>query len=625
MPLKLLVITAVPIALVAYHFGARHLLAQASVESSALASRATGDVPVGTRSTRMPTERDIALKRQAASSARPILPTAPKIANFSNLVTRFGAIPNDGIDDTTAIQAAIDATANRGGGSVLFPPGTYNISIQRQGKSAQALKLRSGIRLAASKNQGVTIRLADRQGNYETIMGTMEFGTSLDDVVIEGLTFDSNGPNNPVLSPEGSGGKISADFGDEQNLLPRAVFRAYVGKRIRIDRCRFTNQTAVWSIVVNGKLDGMTDVAITNSRFDNVGGSAVDFDHSSIYTQGSRMLVSKNLFTSRGGAGTKGARTAIEVHGSDQTIVGNTIKGYANGINVTGAGTPVSQRQLYRDNLIDGANTGFTLWHLVHQGNNPSRPAMQQIAIERNTININSDDWLNPGIVSNKGPSAGILQDPNSNAPIQDLTIADNRINFVKSQPISYEHDRFSSGITLWKYTHPNVALDRLNITGNRITNAPGAGIWANAALGGSGSSKIENNTIINPVRSKFLANGSSRLARTGIYLQENSKNNNLRIQRNTIVDTLSPTRIEYGIVAYSDCTGSCGISQNIVKAPRSKPVQASVSWGGRTPVSTRSAVSSDASKLLCLVLIGGVSARFLSHRDRQHHRNNRS
>ena len=570
-------------------------------------------------------DRRSALQLQSKNQARPILPTAPKIANFSNLVTRFGAIPNDGIDDTIAIQKAIDATADRGGGSILFPPGTYNISIQRQGKYLQTLKLRSGIRLAAANpSQGVTLRLADRQGNYESLMGTAEYGTALNDFTIQGLTFDSNGPNNPVLAAEGSNGKNSPDFGDDKTALPRAVFRAYIGKRIRIDRCRFTNQLGVWAVVVNGKLDSMTDVAIVNSRFDNEGGGTVDFDRSSIYTQGSRMLVEKNIFISRSNAGTKGARTAIEIHGSDQTIVSNTIKGYANGINVTGAGTPGSQRQLYQDNTIDGANTGFTIWNLIHPGNPPERPALQNVVIRRNTVNINLDDWLKAGLVGVKGPSAGIMLDPNSDAPIQDLTIADNHINFVKAKPVNYEHDRFSSGITLWKYKHPNVTIDRLTISGNRITNALGAGIWANAALGGAGSSKIENNTIINPVRSNLLANDRLGLARAGIYLQENSKNKNLRIQRNTIVDTLSPARMKYGIVAYSDCAGSCAIGQNIVKAPKSTPVQANVSWGGRTPVSTRSSVISSAvGKILCLFLIGSTAflpklqARCSQSRDR--------
>jgi hypothetical protein len=539
----------------------------------------------------------------ASISTAPILPTPPRIAKRSELVTSFGAIPNDGSDDTAAIQKAIDTVADKGGGSLMFPPGTYNISIQRQGKYLQALKLRSGVRLAASTTKGATLKLADRQGNYESLMGTAEYGTPLTDFVITGLTIDSNGQNNPVIAPEGSGGQVSADFGDDKIFLPRAVLRVYVGKRIAIDRTRFTNQTAVWSVAVNGTLDRMTDVAITNSRFDNVGGNAVDYDHSSIYTQGSRMLVAKNSFVSRG-AGTKGARTAIEIHGSDQTVSGNTINGYANAINVTGVGTPVSQRQLYQDNIITGVNTGFTLWYSIPKGGNPDRPALQNVTIRRNTVNINADSWLAPGIVSNKGPSAGILLDPNSDAPIQDLTIADNRINFVNAKPISYEHDRFSSGIALWKYTHPNVPIDRLSISGNRITNAPGAGIWSNAALGGAGSSRIENNTIVNPARSNRLSEDNSGFSYAGIYLQANSKNKNLRIERNTIVDTLKP-RLKYGIVANSACAGNCGIQKNIVKAPASTPVQANVNWGGRTPVSTRSSrILTDVEKILLLGLL---------------------
>jgi Pectate lyase superfamily protein len=521
-------------------------------------------------------------RRQPVAETLPILPTRPKIAKLSWSVNRFGAVPNDGIDDTAAIQTAIETIAEKGGGSIMFPPGTYNVSIQRQGKYLQALKLRPGIRLAASNSKGATIRLADRQGNYESMMGTAEYGTSLTDFVIQGLTFDSNGQNNPVLAPEGSNGKNSPDFGDDDNALPRTVFRAYMGKRILIDRSRFTNQNAVWSVVINGKLESMTDVAITNSRFDRVGGNAVDFDHSSIYTQGSRMLVTKNMFVSRSGPGTKGARTAIEIHGSDQTVVDNTIKGYANGINVTGVGTPVSQRQLYQNNTIEGVNTGFTLWHNIHKGGNPDRPALQNVMIRRNTININSDDWLADGLVSKNGPSAGILLDPNSDAPIQDLTIANNRINFVKAKPVDYAHDRFSSGITLWKYTHPNTPIDRLAIVDNRITNAPGAGIWSNAAVGGGRSSQIERNTIINPARSNRLADDNSGLSQAGIYLQENSQTKNLRIQQNTIVDTLKPTHLKYGIVTNSDCAGNCAIQHNQIQAPTATPVKSNQSWGDR-------------------------------------------
>jgi hypothetical protein len=511
---------------------------------------------------------------KATSAIRPILPALPKIANLSESVTRFGAVPNDGIDDTMAIQTAIDTIADKGGGSVLFPPGTYDVSIQRQGQQFQALKLRSGLRLAASNNQGATIKLAARQGNYEAIMGTAAFGTPLNDFVIQGLTIDSNGQNNPVLIPEARNGQ-SSDFGDTKLFLSRTVFRAYAGKRIRIDRNRFTNQNAVWSVVVNGKPSEMTDVAITNSRFDNVGGNAIDFDHSSIYTSGVRMLISKNIFVSRFGPGTKGARTAIEIHGDDQTVQGNTIKGYTGGVNITGAGTPTSQRQLYQDNVLEGVNTGFMLWHYSYQGSNPQQPALQNITIRRNTIKIDSDGWLAARLISDKAPAAGIILEANSDAPIQDLTISDNRIDFVNTKPVDYWHDRLSGGITLWKYTHQNKPIDRLIITGNRITNAPGAGIWLNATLGG----KIENNLIINPARSNLLSADNSGLAQAGIYLEPNSNNRNLYIQKNTIVDTLKSPQLKYGIVADSRCIGNCVVRQNSIKASGATPVHANASW----------------------------------------------
>lgn len=43
-------------------------------------------------------------------------------------VTDFGAIANDGIDDTKVIQAAVDAAGIAGGGIVFFPKGTFDVN-----------------------------------------------------------------------------------------------------------------------------------------------------------------------------------------------------------------------------------------------------------------------------------------------------------------------------------------------------------------------------------------------------------------------------------------------------------------------------------------------------------------
>ncbi|MCF7848334.1 MAG: cadherin domain-containing protein [Kiritimatiellales bacterium] len=46
----------------------------------------------------------------------------------SVVVTNYGAIPNDGIDDSVAIQDAIDACPTNTGGAVYIPEGTFNIT-----------------------------------------------------------------------------------------------------------------------------------------------------------------------------------------------------------------------------------------------------------------------------------------------------------------------------------------------------------------------------------------------------------------------------------------------------------------------------------------------------------------
>jgi hypothetical protein len=44
-------------------------------------------------------------------------------------VTRFGALPNDGLDDSQAIQNTVNAAGESGGGIVYFPKGTFHVNM----------------------------------------------------------------------------------------------------------------------------------------------------------------------------------------------------------------------------------------------------------------------------------------------------------------------------------------------------------------------------------------------------------------------------------------------------------------------------------------------------------------
>lgn len=71
----------------------------------------------------------------------------------------FGAVPDDGKDDTLAIQAAIDRAELEGGGVVYLPPGRYEI---RKDQSLPVLQIRSSniiLRGAGAGEKGTVLNL----------------------------------------------------------------------------------------------------------------------------------------------------------------------------------------------------------------------------------------------------------------------------------------------------------------------------------------------------------------------------------------------------------------------------------------------------------------------------------
>ncbi|MGZ9868311.1 right-handed parallel beta-helix repeat-containing protein [Priestia endophytica] len=77
-------------------------------------------------------------------------------------VTSFAANGNDKEDDTKYIQEAIDFISREGGGTVIFPKGTYYIN------TIQSIRLRENITLKF--NDGVTLKaIPNASPNYEVL------------------------------------------------------------------------------------------------------------------------------------------------------------------------------------------------------------------------------------------------------------------------------------------------------------------------------------------------------------------------------------------------------------------------------------------------------------------------
>jgi parallel beta-helix repeat protein len=92
-------------------------------------------------------------------------------------VRDFGAKGDGVTDDTPAIQHAIDAAAQAGGGVVTLDPGTYLLRYRPSddGDGVSALTLRSGVTIAGTDAARCILKLADAQygpGTYARIVAS---------------------------------------------------------------------------------------------------------------------------------------------------------------------------------------------------------------------------------------------------------------------------------------------------------------------------------------------------------------------------------------------------------------------------------------------------------------------
>jgi hypothetical protein len=92
-------------------------------------------------------------------------------------VTTYGAIPNDSVDDSFAIQRAIDAAPNNS--VIYFPRGTYLLTGVR-------LHNRSGLTLSGD---GSALSILKRSAGYPKMFES--FGST--DILVTKLAFDANG------------------------------------------------------------------------------------------------------------------------------------------------------------------------------------------------------------------------------------------------------------------------------------------------------------------------------------------------------------------------------------------------------------------------------------------------
>lgn len=437
-------------------------------------------------------------------------------------VKDYGAVGNGVADDTSAINNAITAAAPSKG-TVYFPSGTYIVgTFTGTGVTHRAITALPGVTLRGASRESTSIKIPNGKGDYFTIIAAASASTNIDGFTLRDLTFDHNIQNNAVAN---SSTMVSG-------LNYRAALVAYVGSRVVVDSCRFTNLDCVWQVTAYGN-----DNVITNNLFDGFGVSQGFHDSSTIYTYGQRTQVANNNFS--GTTGQYGSFCAIETHGGGLNVSENVINGFFNGMNITGI-APSTIGVSVTQNIITDCSTGVTMWSNAPA--NTSGWGLEDVTISDNVIRVDYDAWV--GVANTH---AGVMLDLTSNLGVRGIKISDNLIRFKSFSSVPTSQDFRNAGIGFYRATSPTGLTDEnIEITGNQITGPPGPGIYLQPKAAVKMLTVAENR-IVNPATGGGAAFDSSY--RTGIKISQSQDSfNGLYLRDNVVVDNRATGVVTSGV-----------------------------------------------------------------------------
>jgi len=429
-------------------------------------------------------------------------------------VKQYGAAGDGTTDDTGAIQAAIDAVPS-GGGTIIFPPGTYIVAPTR----TKGIIIRSNLRIAGSGAQSV-IRIKDHSGDWPSLFSQRAGNNTVENVTVEDLTFDSNILNNPESQIDNSNEETYQTF-------------IYItsGKNLTVRRCRFAPYSGVWAVSLNGKT--VSDCSVTDSYFRFVMRDAnPDYDNSAVYIEGTNYTMSGNTFESTPTPYHE-ARACMEAHGGPAAVFNNTAVGYQTILNIVGSyfdGGNSSDITCH-DSIAKDALIGILIW--------PTAPNnLKNVTVTNNTIEVAQ---LKHGTADTGGVSVVFSYEAKGEA--SNITITGNTIRF-QDEGIGRPGDFYynSAGVAL----HNLGGTDGAVIEGNMIERAPGPGVVIGLPEPGKRvfqNVRVVNNTIINPGQNLGFPVGF----RAGVLV--NSSASHIKITGNTITDTFPVRRCPAAIV----------------------------------------------------------------------------
>lgn len=296
------------------------------------------------------------------------LPTPADVVNVKD----FGAVGDGVADDTRAIQAALDAVARRGGGTVLVPAGTWVVAPSG---TKTWLKVGSDTTVQGAGETATVFKVKDAAGDYRTLFGQASPSVVVRNVRFAGFRIDQNAAGNRTADVR------VGDGSRDQDAIFLTAFDGVTVEGVAVDPA-----TGVNTVALNGR--SARGAVIRDCRIRFVKGRSLApggrYDNSAIYVHGASFVVSGNRFENGGQPGD--AVAAIELHGGPGGVVsGNQIAGYFTGVHVVSEGKTeplvASNDFAVVGNAITGAGAGIQLWALTGR-------ALRNVTVSANVISV---------------------------------------------------------------------------------------------------------------------------------------------------------------------------------------------------------------------------------------------
>ena len=465
------------------------------------------------------------------------------LTSKTNNVKDYGAVGSGAVDDTDAIQDAIDDLPTDG--SILyFPAGTYKVLAPGAGTYTILSLADTNIKVMGDGIGLSTIKVANACPTHKWVLGPTSGSTDLTGLEICDLTFDHNIANNPITNEP------------ETATWKEFTCGTFVGSDISIHDLEVINASSRNNIVVNTYNDVSQTVTGNNCVIDNIIASGIGDDPNHIAHDASFFYIVMNGYSisncdlSCDTERLPGGQCAIEAHGTNYTIQNNIITNFKDGINVCGVDIEADDC-LVDNNTITGCLRGIDIYSVAY-GLHTTGYGLDGLEISNNDINvIIFGDGTDIGFVNRR---SGIVVYPGADLDVNDLNIHDNTITVdaIETTSLGFENgDSLGIGGSLGS----TVNLSNINVTDNVVTNFPNSGILFDAELD---TFSVTGNILTNCGCS--LNVGVDDHYRTPIVIRGHTTIDTVDVSDNVFVDNINPTRIVYDVYLRAG-TSSTGLT----------------------------------------------------------------